>query len=63
LTFSALLHGAVVAFASLPILRLIYPMTFVYYLSLFLLPIIIDFDSKWFSKIKTFASGGQGLFL
>jgi hypothetical protein len=68
MTFSALLHGVVVATASLPILRLIYPMTFVYYLSLFLLPIIIDFDSKWFTKIKTvttrkstdtFASGGQ----
>jgi hypothetical protein len=52
MTFSALLHGAVVATASLPILRLIYPMTFVYYLSLFLLPIIMDFDSKWFSKVK-----------
>jgi hypothetical protein len=52
MTFSALLHGVVVATASLPILRLIYPMTFVYYLSLFLLPIIIDFDSGWFSKIK-----------
>lgn len=52
ITFSALLHGVVVATASLPILRLIYPMNFVYYLSLFLLPIIIDFDSKRFSKIK-----------
>jgi hypothetical protein len=52
MTFSALLHGVVVATASLPILRLIFPMSFVYYLSLFLLPIIIDIDSKWFSNIK-----------
>lgn len=52
MTLSALLHGVVVATAALPILRLIFPMNFVYYLSLFLLPIIIDFDSNWFSKIK-----------
>ncbi|UCH96939.1 MAG: hypothetical protein JSV88_08835 [Candidatus Aminicenantes bacterium] len=52
MTFSALLHGVVVATASLPILRLIYPMNFVYYLSLFLLPIVIDFDSNWVLKIK-----------
>jgi hypothetical protein len=52
MTLSALLHGVVVATSAAPILRLIFPMQFVYYLSLFLLPIIIDFDSKWFSKIK-----------
>jgi hypothetical protein len=52
MTLSALLHGVVVATASLPILRLIFPMNFVYYLSLFLLPIIIDHDSKKPQKIS-----------
>jgi hypothetical protein len=52
MTFSTLLHGILVSMSALGRMRLAYPMSFVYYLSLFLFPILLDVDSHCWSKIK-----------
>jgi hypothetical protein len=61
MTFSALLHGIVVSMSALGRMRLAYPMNFVYYLSLFLFPIIIDVDRNFYSKIKKVIHSGRAL--
>ena len=44
LTLSALMHGLIISLSSFSILRYSYSMEFVYYLSLFLLPLILPFS-------------------
>jgi hypothetical protein len=58
MTLSAFLHGVVVSMSALAGKRLSYPMNFVYYLSLFLLPTIINFDASWWLKIKKVINSG-----
>jgi hypothetical protein len=58
MTFSALLHGIVVSMSAVAARRLAFPMNFIYYMSFFLFPILLDFDSNLWSKIeKTINSG------
>ena len=45
LTGSALLHGVVISISSFSDIRLSYPLDFIYYLSLFLIPIMLKPDS------------------
>jgi hypothetical protein len=61
MTFSAFLHGIVVSMSAVAARRLAFPMNFVYYMSLFLFPILLDFDSKYWSKIKTTIYAGCAL--
>ncbi len=61
MTFSALLHGIVVSMSAVAARRLAFPMNFVYYMSLFLFPILLDFDSKYWSKIKKTINSGFAL--
>jgi hypothetical protein len=61
MTFSALLHGVLVSMSALGRVRLAYPMNFVYYLSLFLFPIVIDVDRNFYLKIKKVVNSGLAL--